>query len=92
MPTMRSPQLSGARTTASVAPVWDVAEGWKLALDAGLTTNPDPAAKSRMGYVEFGAIYSPSKDLDLALGIVRNIMDGDISTTQATVGITWRFR
>lgn len=76
----------------SVAPVWDVAEGWKLALDAGLTTNPDLAAKARMGYVELGAIYSPGKDLDLALGIVRNIMDGDISTTQATVGITWRFR
>jgi hypothetical protein len=76
----------------SVAPVWDVAEGWKLALDAGLTTNPDLAASARMGYVELGAIYSPGKDLDLALGIVRNIMDGDISTTQATVGITWRFR
>jgi len=76
----------------SVAPVWDVAEGWKLALDAGFTTNPDLAAKANMGYVEIGAIYSPSKDLDLALGIVRNVRDGDISTTQATVGITWRFR
>ena len=76
----------------SVAPVWDVAEGWKLALDAGLTTNPDLAASARMGYVELGAIYSPSKDLDLAFGIVRNVSDGDISTTQATAGITWRFR
>ncbi len=76
----------------SVAPVWDVAEGWKLAFDAGLTTNPDLAASARMGYVELGAIYSPSKDLDLAFGIVRNVSDGDISTTQATAGITWRFR
>jgi len=76
----------------SVAPVWDVAEGWKLALDAGFTTNPDLAAKSSMGYVELGAIYSPSKDLDLAVGIVRNVSDGDITTTQATIGITWRFR
>jgi len=76
----------------SVAPVWDVAEGWKLALDAGLTTNPDLAARARMGYVELGAIYSPGKDLDLALGIVRNIMDGDTRTTQATVGLTWRFQ
>jgi hypothetical protein len=76
----------------SVAPVWDVAEGWKLALDAGLTTHPDLAASARMGYLELGVIYSPSKDLDLAAGIIRNIMDGDISTTQATVGITWRFR
>ena len=76
----------------SVAPVWDVAEGWKVALDAGLVTNPDRAAKARMGYVEIGAIHSPNKDLDLALGIVRNIMDGDARTTQATVGVTWRFR
>lgn len=76
----------------SVAPVWDVAEGWKLALDTGLTTNPDLAASARMGYVELGAIYSPSKDLDLAFGIIRNVSDGDMSTTQATAGITWRFR
>jgi len=76
----------------SVAPVWDVAEGWKLALDAGLRTNPDLAASARMGYYELGVIYSPGKDLDLALGIIRNIMDGDASTTQATVGLTWRFR
>ncbi|MBI2294511.1 MAG: transporter [Betaproteobacteria bacterium] len=76
----------------SAAPVWDVAEGWKLALDAGLVTNPDRAARARMGYVELGAIYSHGKDLELALGIVRNIMDGDARTTQATAGLTLRFR
>ena len=76
----------------SVAPVWNVAEGWKLALDAGITTNPDRAARAHMGYVELGAIYSPGKDLDLALGIVRNVWDGNASTTQATLGLTWRFR
>ncbi|MDH3438481.1 MAG: transporter [Betaproteobacteria bacterium] len=76
----------------SVAPVWNVAEGWQLALDAGVMTNPDRTAKARMGYIEFGAIYSPSKDLDLALGILREIEDGNASTTQATVGLTWRFR
>jgi hypothetical protein len=76
----------------SVAPVWDVAEGWKLALDAGLTTNPDRAARARMGYVELGAVYSPGKDLDLALGIIRNVSDGPGSTTQAALGVTWRFR
>lgn len=76
----------------SVAPVWDVAEGWKLALDAGLLTNPDRAAKARMGYYELGAIHSPSKDHDIAIGIVRNVMDGSTRTTQATAGLTWRFR
>ncbi|MBI3044674.1 MAG: hypothetical protein HYY78_17790, partial [Betaproteobacteria bacterium] len=76
----------------SAAPVWDVAESWKIALDAGLMTNPDLAAKARMGYVELGAIYSPGKDLDLAVGIIRNLNDGAVSTTQATAGVTWRFR
>lgn len=76
----------------SAAPVWDVAAGWKLALDAGVMTNPDRAAKARMGYVELGAIYSPSEDLEFALGVIREIMDGEAETTQATVGITWRFK
>ncbi|MBI4204484.1 MAG: transporter [Betaproteobacteria bacterium] len=76
----------------SVAPVWDVAEGWKLALDAGLITNPDPTARARLGYVELGAIYAPTEDLDIALGIIRNFRDGSATTTQATIGLTWRFR
>lgn len=76
----------------SVAPVWDVAEDWKLALDAGIMTNPDRAEKTRMGYIELGAIYSPSKDLDFALGLLRNNSDGDVKTTLLTMGVTWRFR
>lgn len=75
----------------SIAPVWAVAEGWKLALDLGLRTNPDQAEKSRMGYVELGLVYSPSDDLDLGLGITREMMDGPVSTTTATLGLTWRF-
>lgn len=76
----------------SVAPVWDVAENWKLAFDAGAMTNPDRAAKDWMGYVELGASYSPGKDLDLALGVIRYNRDGDAKTIQGTVGVTWRFR
>ena len=55
-------------------------------------TNPDRTAKDWMGYVELGAIYSPSKDLDFALGIIRNNRDGNTQTTQLTTGITWRFK
>lgn len=76
----------------SVAPVWDVAQGWKLALDAGLATNPDWTARASMGYVEIGAIYSPGEDVDLALGIVHNVGDGAAVSTSATMGLTWRFR
>jgi len=76
----------------SVAPVWDVAEGWKLALDTGAMTNADRTAKDWMGYVEVGAIYSPSKDLDFAFGVIRNNRDGDTQSTQLTMGVTWRFK
>jgi hypothetical protein len=76
----------------SMAPVWDVSENWKLALDAGLVTNPDRTAKARSGYIEIGAIYSPGKDLDLALGVIRGLMDGSANSTQVTAGLTWRFR
>jgi len=48
--------------------------------------------RAHLGYVELGAIYAPSKDLDLALGIMRNIRDGHATTTQAAIGLTWRFR
>jgi hypothetical protein len=80
------------RYRVSVAPVWDVAPNWKLALDAGLVTNPDSSARSYLGYLELGAIYAPAPDLEFALGIIRNIRDGAIATTQATLGLTWRFR
>lgn len=76
----------------SVAPVWDVAATWKLALDAGLVTNPDRAEKARAGYIEIGAIYSPGKDLDLAIGVIRGTLDGSVRSTQLTAGVTWRFR
>jgi hypothetical protein len=80
------------RYRASLAPVWDVAQNWKLALDAGLVTNPDSSARRYLGYLELGAIYAPTQDLEFALGIIRNIRDGAIATTQATLGLTWRFR
>lgn len=80
------------RYRLSVAPVWAVADKWKLALDLGLQTNPDPAEKSRMGYVELGVVYSPSEDLDLSLGITRDVMDGPVQSTSASFGLTWRFR
>lgn len=76
----------------SVAPVWDVTEKWKLALDAGIMTNPDRMEKQRMGYYEIGAIYAPSKDLELALGVIRNTSDGPVESTQVTAGVTWRFK
>jgi hypothetical protein len=77
---------------ASVAPVFDLAHGWKAVFDAGLITNPHQAEEATMGYVEIGAIYSPNKDLDVALGFIRDLLHEGHTVYAATAGVTWRFR
>ncbi len=75
----------------SVAPVWQVSERWRVALDMGLKTNPDSSRRYRMGYLELGAIYSPSQTLDLSLGVLREALDGPAQNTLVTAEATWRF-
>jgi len=86
-----------ARSTifgASIAPVWDVAPRWKLALDVGYEREKTGGVTTRARYAELGAIYSPSEDLDFALGVIRgtNSADPRAWTSSATLGVTWRFR
>ncbi|MFZ2738958.1 MAG: transporter [Burkholderiaceae bacterium] len=77
----------------SVAPVWDISEQFKLALDTGVMTNPDLAQKTQMTYVGLGAIHSPSQDLDVALGVFRyNGHDSSAKTLQWSAGLTYRFK
>ncbi|NWG87540.1 MAG: transporter [Hydrogenophilaceae bacterium] len=76
----------------SVAPVWQVNEQWKLALDVGMQTNADVTKDRWMGYVELAAVYSPNEDLDFGLGLTRDVRDGAAESTAATLGVTWRFR
>lgn len=76
----------------SVAPVIDLTEHWRIVFDAGLVTNPHRAEKSRMGYVEAGAIYAPTRDIDLAAGIIRDFDHQGHQVHVFTAGVTWRFR
>lgn len=78
----------------SAAPVWDVCERWKLALDLGRETRDAGGARTRTGFAELGAVYSPDKDLDFAVGLVRRADDAAAKTItkSATLGVTWRFR
>lgn len=79
---------------ASIAPVWDAAEKWKLGFDTGIEFVSTGGATTRTNFVEIGAIYSPDKDLDLALGVVRSAdANGDAraATNSLTLGLTWRF-
>ena len=75
----------------SMAPVFEIG-AWKLAVDVGIATNPDRSERAASGYAELGAIWSPSTDLDLALGVARTVGDGEPRSYALTVGLTWRFR
>jgi hypothetical protein len=75
----------------SVAPVVSISPTWKAALDIGVTTDPDRARRARMGYVELGAIWAPSEDLELALGLLEQVGDGEPSSRTVIAGLTWRF-
>jgi hypothetical protein len=75
----------------SVAPVWAVAESWKVALDLGLQSNADRGQDATMGFVEVGVVYSPNDQFDFSLGLIRDLMDGPADTTTATAQVTWHF-
>lgn len=77
----------------SVAPVWDVSEQWKLALDLGTESARADGQTVRSKFAEVGAIYSPTKDIDLALGLIRTTDDESPKsrTHGVTAGLTWRF-
>jgi hypothetical protein len=83
-----------ASTRASIAPVWYLTTQWKLALDLGTTSVHAGGAKVRSNFAELGAIYSPSRDLDFALGILRASDNDSPGTTThtATAGLTLRYR
>ncbi|MBI4290856.1 MAG: transporter [Betaproteobacteria bacterium] len=87
-----NPDTTTAR--ASFAPVWDLSAQWKLAFDVGTESAHAAGAKVRANFIELGAIYSPSKDLDFALGILRSSDSDNPRATKhtATTGITWRFQ
>lgn len=76
----------------SAAPVWELSEAFKLALDIGIQTQPDVTQTARMGYVEAGLVYTPRSGLELAFGLLRNNRDGDAVTRQALLGLSWHFR
>ena len=80
-------------THISVAPMFNVGESAKLVFDLGQdTAKADGANKSTTRYWEIGGIYSPSKDIDLAVGYVRSKLKNSEEITKAiTAGLTWRF-
>ena len=88
--TVANPDASLLRV--SLAPVWQLNDQWKLALDVGNTTQTAAGQKSDIGFVEIGAVYSPGKDVDIALGFISRKDPDNASNTGITGGVTWRFK
>lgn len=79
---------------ASLAPVWNVSDHWKLALDVGAARESAAGTRTRTRFAEIGTIYSPNADLDFAAGYIHQRDDADPRTTvrSLTLGVTWRFK
>jgi len=88
--TVANPDISLVR--ASLAPVWQVNDQWKLALDMGITRESTVDKQTYIRFIEIGTVYSPSKDIDIAFGFIRRQEESSASSNGITVGISWRFR
>lgn len=82
------------RTRASVACAWDLSAQWMLVFDLGTETARAAETRVRANFVELGAVYSPDKDLNFALGILHSSDNDSPRSTKrsANAGVTWRFR
>ena len=82
------------RTRASVASAWDLSAQWMLVFDLGTETARAAGARVRANFVELGAVYSPDRNLNFALGILHSSDNDNPRSTKrsANAGVTWRFR
>lgn len=74
----------------SAAALVRVAEKVRLALDAGVIRQPDPAKSSDLAFLILGLIYSPAKNLDLDVGWRAALSDAAVDRTLG-VGVTVRW-
>lgn len=82
----------------SVAPVWTVAQGVRLALDTGFTTNPQSNQQNLSNYALLAIIVSPFDNLDIGLSYLRSaanmgivISNSGSYSSRSEIGFTWRF-
>ena len=82
----------------SVAPVWTVIPGLRLAIDIGASTNPPVTQQYLNYYTLVAAIYSISKGVDIGVSYMRaaltygaTIGSAGVGSTRSEIGATWRF-
>ncbi|VVE44361.1 transporter [Pandoraea morbifera] len=75
---------------ASTAVLFSVTDELRLAADIGIATNADASTRTKPAYALVGAIYSPTKDLDLDVGYKRGLNPASLAhSVQAGVTIRW---
>lgn len=75
---------------ASTAVLFSATDTVRLVADIGLATNPDATTRTKPAYALVGAIYSPTKDLDLDVGYKRGLNPASLShSVQAGATIRW---
>jgi hypothetical protein len=78
----------------SFAVTYSVGEQWTLVADTGIAQDSNKDIKDRPAFLLVGFIYSPSKDLDLDVGIKTTVSCGQCQNgreRQIGSGLTWRF-
>jgi hypothetical protein len=82
----------------SIAPVLNVSEQIKLALDLGASTNPPATEQTMSHYALVAGIYSVNDNVDIGLSYMRTglsysatLGSKEANATRNEVGVTWRF-
>jgi hypothetical protein len=82
----------------SAAPVWRVIQNVRLALDAGITTNPPSTEQYLTSYALLATIISVSDEVDIGLSYMRSaanmgivLSNSGLSASRSEIGFTWRF-
>lgn len=82
----------------SIAPIWSVMDGLRLAIDIGVQTNPPASEQRSVMYGMLAAIVGITDDLDFGISMLRSaqnsaeVLTGSgPNSTRLDVGFTWRF-
>lgn len=74
----------------SAAAAYQLSEQFKLVGDIGVSRNPDVTVSQNPAFAILGAVYSPTKSIDLDVGYKRGLNDAEIKD-QFGAGLTLRF-
>lgn len=88
--TLNNPDTSTVRL--SIAPVWQITEQWKMALDLGTEIESAAGNQTHTEFLVLGIVYSPDKDIDVAFGLTQRNDHSGAGSTGVSGGVTWRFR